>query len=307
MDMKLKELDLGVREQVDVLVMDVEERETKTGKPYVVLKVTDGDSCINVKIWDSCLYDYIRAKGKVVKMGIKSSKFGSDLSYDADSCVASSKPMEDFIRKVPIDIQETMKNMKKRLYQISDPDLKTLVCDIFDAVKVPFQFWAAAKAYHHALYGGLLFHSSRMMKAAELISTLYPVVDNDLLVAGAFLHDIGKLLELQTDSLGVADYTVEGSLLGHSYLGMELIKDYANRNKTPQDLVLKLQHMIASHHGELQYGALTVPQTPEAELLHQLDMIDSRMYQIEETLRNTEPGTFSDKVFGLGVRIYHAN
>lgn len=80
---------------------------------------------------------------------------------------------------------------------------------------------------------------------------------------------------------------------------------YARTLRISADLLMKLQHMILSHHGT--YGATVLPQTPEAELLHHLDMIDSRMYQVEEALANTEPGTFSDKIFGLGVRVYHDN
>ena len=127
--------------------------------------------------------------------------------------------------------------------------------------------------------------------------------DRELAQIIALLHDIGKLEELDTNTFGAADYTTKGSLLGHAYLGTDLVSFYARTLKTPADLLMKLQHMILSHHGT--YGATVLPQTPEAELLHHLDMIDSRMYQVEEALANTETGTFSDKIFGLGVRAYH--
>lgn len=305
MSTKIKELDMGIREQVDVLVLDVTERETKTGKPYVVLKVTDGDTTAEVKKWDARIDEYLEVKNTAVVLNIKSSIYGNDITYDTDSCVHSSHPVEEFIPKAPLDFDKALKSIETRLSQIKDPDLKALMLAIFRDKKPEFRVWSAAKLVHHAVYGGLLYHSYRMMQAAEALCKIYPVADPDLVVSGTILHDIGKLKELDTTPLGSADYTTPGSLLGHAYLGADMVTFYARTLKTPYDLLMKLQHMILSHHGA--YGAPVLPQTPEAELLHHLDLIDSRMYQVEDSIRNTEPGTFSEKVYGLGVRIYHSN
>ena len=305
MNAKLKELDLGIREQVDALVLDVMERETKTGKPYVVLKVTDGDTTAEVKKWDARLDDFLPVKNTAVVLNVKASLYGNETTYDTDSCVRSKRPPKDFIRKAPIDLDGTLDAIGSRLDAIADPDLKALMTAIFRDKKSQLRMWSAAKTVHHAIYGGLLYHSYRMMQAADALCQFYPAVDKDLVASGALLHDIGKLEELDTNTFGAADYTTKGSLLGHAYLGTDLVSFYARTLKTPADLLMKLQHMILSHHGA--YGAPVLPQTPEAELLHHLDMIDSRMYQVEEALANTEPGTFSDKIFGLGVRVYHDN
>lgn len=124
MNAKLKELDLGIREQVDALVLDVMERETKTGKPYVVLKVTDGDTTAEVKKWDARLDDFLPVKNTAVVLNVKASLYGNETTYDTDSCVRSKRPPEDFIRKAPIDLDGTLDAIGSRLDAIADPDLK---------------------------------------------------------------------------------------------------------------------------------------------------------------------------------------
>lgn len=105
--MTLKDLDMGIREQVDVLLLNVEERETKIGKSYTVLTVTDGEMKIEVKKWDSVLVDYEHLKNSVVRLNVKSSMYGTDLTYDTDSVLHSAKPITEFIPKAPIDCKET--------------------------------------------------------------------------------------------------------------------------------------------------------------------------------------------------------
>lgn len=227
MNAKLKELDLGIREQVDALVLDVMERETKTGKPYVVLKVTDGDTTAEVKKWDARLDDFLPVKNTAVVLNVKASLYGNETTYDTDSCVRSKRPPEDFIRKAPIDLDGTLDAIGSRLDAIADPDLKALMTAIFRDKKSQLRMWSAAKTVHHAIYGGLLYHSYRMMQAADALCQFYPAVDKDLVASGALLHDIGKLEELDTNTFGAADYTTKGSLLGHAYLGTDLVSFYA--------------------------------------------------------------------------------
>ena len=171
MNAKLKELDLGIREQVDALVLDVMERETKTGKPYVVLKVTDGDTTAEVKKWDARLDDFLPVKNTAVVLNVKASLYGNETTYDTDSCVRSKRPPEDFIRKAPIDLDGTLDAIGSRLDAIADPDLKALMTAIFRDKKSQLRMWSAAKTVHHAIYGGLLYHSYRMMQEADASST----------------------------------------------------------------------------------------------------------------------------------------
>lgn len=303
--MKLKDLDMGIREQVDVLLLNVEERETKTGKSYTVLTVTDGDMTVEVKKWDSVLVDYEHLKNSVVRLNVKSSMYGTDLTYDADSVLHSAKPITEFIPKAPIDCKETFDKIMDRVSKMDNDYVKVLTEEILANHKEQLLYWSAAKGNHHALYGGLLYHMYRMMENADAQCDLYPTLDRNIMIAGTLLHDIGKLKELDTNELGVADYTRDGSLLGHAYIGMNMIQEYGTKLNVPTDIVVQIQHMIAAHHGNLEWGAISVPKTMEAQMLHFLDMIDSRMYMFEDTMKTMEPNKPSNKIYGLGgVSIY---
>ena len=173
---------------------------------------------------------------------------------------------------------------------------------IYEDHKEELLRWAGALKLHHSVYGGLLYHIYRMLKAAEKACEVYPDLDKELLLIGVALHDIGKLKELNTNEMGVSEFTPDGNLSGHILCGIELL-DHAvwEMEEKPSEEEYKLvKHMIASHHGALEYGAIVVPATPEAMVLNYLDLIDSRMYMFEETLSGMEPGSVSPSVWALG-------
>ena len=178
-----------------------------------------------------------------------------------------------------------------------------LVKSIYEENKTKLLYWSAAKSVHHNCYGGLLYHTLRMMRSAFTLTKVYTTINKDVLFAAVALHDIGKITELETDELGVADYTVDGTLFGHALLGIEMIN--AKASGYNPELIRLLKHCLAAHHGQLDWGAVTIPAIPEAMMLHQIDMIDSRMYQFEKAIEEiTEPGQLGDKVFGLGTKVY---
>lgn len=302
--MKLKELEVGNRTNVNVLVIDLEERMTKTNRPYIVFQVTDGETVIDVRKWDSTMTEYAHLKNTVVDMSIRTSVYNDNRSYDTDILLPTALPVTDFIRKVPEDVQMMLSSITKRVSQITEPELKDMMAAILIDFRSKIMYWAAAKSMHHNLYGGLLYHMYRMGKNADMQCDLYPMLNRDLLICGVYLHDIGKLMELDTSIMGSAEYTLTGNLLGHLYLGMNLLEDYALRFKLPEELKLQLLHMIASHHGKQEYGAIVVPKTLEAEMLHFLDMIDSKMYAIEDALTNMGEDQNSTLVKSINTTIY---
>ncbi len=134
---------------------------------------------------------------------------------------------------------------------------------------------AAAKSVHHAYAGGLLEHTVSCLKLAHRLADQYPQVDRDLLVAGAFFHDIGKIRELQGDRN--AEYTDEGRLVGHLVMAAQWIHDKARRVGVPRELEHQIVHLVLAHHGRLEYGSPKVPMTLEAMLTHYIDDLDSRV------------------------------
>jgi 3'-5' exoribonuclease len=149
---------------------------------------------------------------------------------------------------------------------------------------------------HHAYVGGLLEHVVTMLDAADRLAPLYPGVDRDLLLMGVFLHDAGKVRELGTGR--VFGYTDEGQLVGHLVIGVEMLNDKVEKVRDltgepfPRELLLRLKHLILSHHGTLEFGSPKVPMTPEAVALHALDTLDSRVNMVLRELKeDRNPGT----------------
>lgn len=301
---KLNELEVGTKKDLNVLVIGLEERMTKNNRPYVVFQVTDGESVADVRKWDATVVEYDCLKDTVVNMDIRTSVYNNNRTYDTDMVLPTSLPVSDFVRKVPEDIAMMMSSIMDRVKKIEMPELRDMLLAILMDYKQPLMYWAAAKSMHHNLYGGLIYHMYRMGKNADLQCDLYPMLNRDLLISGVYLHDIGKLQELDTSIMGTAEYTLTGSLLGHLYLGMNLLEDYALRFKIPEDTKLQLLHMMASHHGKQEYGAIVVPKTLEAEMLHFLDMIDSKMYAMEDALSNMGEDQNSTLVKSVNSTIY---
>lgn len=168
-------------------------------------------------------------------------------------------------------------------------------------------YYPAAKKVHHAIRGGLLYHTYRMFKNAQSIASVYHTyINRELLISGVILHDIGKVRELDSNKLGVVDdYSKEGKLLGHIVEGVIMVHDAAKELQTPEEIELLLKHMIVSHHGLEENGSPKKPMTLEAEILHYLDEMDASVYQFEDTLKGVSKGKFSDKQFFLGnIQLY---
>jgi 3'-5' exoribonuclease len=161
---------------------------------------------------------------------------------------------------------------------IEEPHLRTLV-EIFMAdpeIARGYRNAPAAKTLHHAFIGGLLEHVVSLCRACDLVARNYPLVNRDLLLAGAFLHDIGKVRELSY-SRSFA-YTTEGQLLGHMVIELEMLHGKLRQVPDfPDDLRIAIEHLIISHHGQYEFGSPKLPMFPEALMLHYLDDLDSKM------------------------------
>ena len=183
-----------------------------------------------------------------------------------------------------------MERLRGYLLRLGNPHLRALAeCFLMDETFVRnFATCPAGVKLHHAYVGGLLEHVVTMMDVADKLLPLYPAVDRDLVLMGVFLHDAGKTRELTyTRAFGYSD---EGQLVGHIPMAVEMLTEAAAKvpdltgEPVPRELMLRLRHMILSHHGELNYGSPKVPMTPEAMLLHLIDLIDTRMHMVMREL-----------------------
>lgn len=261
---------------------------TKNGKPYENVILQDKTGIMDGKIWDPNslgiddfdALDYIDVMGDVtsfagaMQLNIKRVRKASEDEYDpADYLPVSENSTDDMYSQLTAFINS-----------VKNPYLSTLLKMLFvedaEFIKV-FEGHSAAKTVHHGFIGGLLEHTLGVARLCEYMVQAYPVLNRDLLITAALLHDIGKTRELSAFPMN--DYTDEGQLLGHIYMGAQMIHDLAGKiPEFPVVLKNELIHCILSHHGELEYGSPKKPALAEAVALNLADNTDARMETITE-------------------------
>lgn len=283
------------------------------GKPFMKLSIADCTGEMS-----GMLFDYagpigagdagrpVWAEGHVEVYKEKLQFKLSDLRLaDGDDSVDLSR----LVPSAPYDAQLMLDYVEKTLKGIPDEDYRSVCLSLLERHREAFASLPGGKFMHHAFLHGLLMHTAKMMQQAGFLARLYAdVVDGSLLMAGAFLHDIGKLAEFSVSELGlVSEYSRAGQLLGHLFLGAEEVGAEARKLGIPEEKALLLQHLIAAHHGKPELGALVAPKCAEAELLAELDLIDSRMEIYRVACESTPEGEFSrEKIYGLhNYCIYH--
>ncbi len=211
--------------------------------------------------------------------------------------------MADYIKAAPEDPQEMYDYIYSRAEAFTDRELASLCTTILERRKEQLMYYPAAQRNHHAEMAGLLYHEKRMLMMAERVCQVYTNLDPDLLMAGVILHDIEKIDEIESNTLGISPgYSFEGKMLGHLVLGVREIEKIANELGISHEKAVLIEHMMLTHHYEPEYGSPKKPLFPEAEMLHYLDMIDAKMFDMQEVLEKTEPGKFSERVWTLDNR-----
>lgn len=291
-----------------LLITKLEEKLTKNGSAYVVFTLTDGEKEIEANLWNHSITDVTVTPESVASFEINCKMYQDKLSYEVCRYMQADNSMDvtNFIRKAPIESE----NMFKEILTICDTaggELPVLVRRVYEAEKEKLLFWGAAKAIHHNYYGGLLYHTLRMVRQAYVLYSVYPELDREVLFCAAALHDIGKLRELETSALGISDYTTLGNLSSHLSIGSQMITEYSQGMNIPVEKLMLMKHCVESHHGKLEWGAISTPMTKEAYALFLIDMMDSRMEQYINVENTLEPGTFSSRIFGLDTKVYRPN
>lgn len=211
--------------------------------------------------------------------------------------------ISDYIKAAPEPPEEMFAFIREKAEAMEDSHLKALCLKNLDENKEKLLYYPAAQKNHHAEMAGLLWHIKRMIMAGEGICRVYTNLDKDLVIAGVILHDMQKIYEINANEMGISDgYSFEGILLGHLVMGIKVLDRQMESLGFPEEKAIMVQHMILSHHYEPEFGSPKKPLFPEAEILHYLDMIDARMYDMEDALVKTEPGDFSERVWTLDNR-----
>jgi 3'-5' exoribonuclease len=276
------------------IVADKQMRLARSGKPFLTLKLVDKSGEITGRIWERAaeINTAIPAKG-VVAVRARSEKFREELQLHIQEIVAvplDQVDAADFLPVCPLDLQELWSKCKQLTGQLKRRSLQRLMAAIMrDAELVErFKRAPAAKSMHHAYLGGLLEHTVGVAGLVLRISEHYPELDRDLLLAGAIFHDLGKVREFVYDL--VIDYSHEGRLLGHMVQGVEIVEEKLRSIKAfPAEEALLLKHLILSHHGVAEFGAVKLPMTREAVALHFADDLDAKMNTLTRILGESRP------------------
>lgn len=211
--------------------------------------------------------------------------------------------MEELIVSAPLEAEFMIEEIRKFIDSMKNEDIKNIVNLLFNKNLDRLRYYPAAKRNHHSVRSGLLYHVLTMLRNGKNISMVYDFLDTDLVYAGVILHDMSKLDEMDSSELGiVSEYTTEGMLLGHISQGVKAISEAAKEVNADPEIEFILEHMVLSHHYEPEYGSPVRPMFPEAELLHYLDIIDARMFDMKNITEKLDKGTFSDPIMTLDRR-----
>ncbi|HKL72889.1 MAG TPA: HD domain-containing protein [Candidatus Onthovivens sp.] len=302
----IKDLKDGSSADGQYLVKDATKGVTTTGLNYLNITLQDSSGTIEAKKWDISKNDLeIFANGNFIKVQGDVNLYRNSLQvkvYGGSLLDKGSIKKENFVICGPTSFEDLKKKFDYYLDSIKDLDCKAILNEIFNEKLEGFLEYPAAVTFHHEFYHGLLHHSLGMCDVAEGLTKLY-TLNRDLLITGCLLHDIGKLEEF-SGVIGTS-YTKEGSLLGHIHMGASLVNSVAKKLNITSNIPLLLEHMILSHHGKLEFGAVVVPSTKEAFVLSLIDELDSKMMVIDKAYKNVKSGDFTDRIYALdGTRYF---
>ncbi len=287
----------NVREKQPVeglyLVRDKNNGITKNGKPYIARNLSDKTGMIKGRVWDNAeKLDVGFDQGDVVFLKSFSVLYQGDMQLNVHAInriAVEDVDLRDFMPASSIDPEQAFIEFQTCIATVSDPHLRRLLELIFEDERIAaaFKQAPAAKSIHHDCLGGLIEHTLSVTRIADMLAGHYDTVNRDLLLAGAMLHDIGKIYELSFERS--FDYTDEGRLIGHIVLGMELISDTIRLVPDfPVQKALLVKHMILSHHRQLEFGSPKRPKLPEALLLSYADDIDAKMCTFTQFIKKEQ-------------------
>ncbi len=293
------------------------EKNTSAGSPFYELKLVDAGDSMIWRVFDNnpLFHDVGALKSglflELTAQWLNTGKYGIE-PRQAHLKLLNDSEKVSLLAGDPALVarqNQDFADIKAATQALRDPRLRGICALFLERHGERFKRTAAARENHHARRGGLVEHVAQMMRSAMALASVYPDLNRDLLIAGVLFHDSGKLWENAYPEQGFTmPYHIHGEMLGHITLGLELVNklwrelqerpesaDWSLLEPANDQVRLHLLHLIASHHGELQYGSPVLPKTPEAIMLHYVDNIDAKMEMLRrgyENSRELAPGVF---------------
>ncbi len=290
------------------LIKTADKKVNVKGAAYLDLILCDKKGEISGKLWDyNELSHGTYQAGDLVKIRGTVTQFnGNDqLRIDRMRKVNESDGVNiaDFVPTAEYSGEMMLGQIMNVIASVKDEELKHLTFALVKDREEKILFWPAAFKLHHAIRGGLLYHTLSILKLCEGVCSIYPAVDRDLLVCGAIVHDLCKIDEFDISTAGlVTGYSVKGELLGHLVMGAVKIEEKARQLGIDPEKAMLLEHMVISHHGEPDFGAAVRPMFLEAEILSELDKLDATINEITSATADLKEGEFSQRMWALDNR-----
>jgi 3'-5' exoribonuclease len=307
---------LSKGESVDhfLLVKKCELRLTKAGKEFISFELGDKSASSAANLWDDVSgFKSIKNSlivGDVIKITGSMDEYQGNPQIKIDSIRLTKQSDDvtpkDFLPKSLRDLNVMKKEFTSRMDKIVNPELKSLMKNIFSEERFEkYTSVPAGKMWHHGYISGLIEHTLEIIKICDLMCDIHPQINRDLLVCGAMLHDFGKIEELTFEP--VFEYTDKGKLLGHIVIAAMIVNDDINKTPNfPEALKNNLLHLILSHQGKLEYASPVVPKTLEAITLYQADELSAKVNAYKNVMMNEiKPGSSWTKFISLAGTDIH--
>lgn len=307
MNKTINELIDGDKLTITALLSTVNKGVTNKGAPYLSIVLQDKTASMDAKFWN-----VNEEQLTLYKPGMVAEVSGDVLSHNKQLQFRimsirvldrSTIDLSEFVQASPIPRAQLKEEITNIVSLIQNHVIREIVQEILREYETDFFAYPAASKNHHNFVGGLATHVLGMLKLAEQVCNLYPMLNKDLLYGGVLLHDIGKLVELSGPV--ITEYTMEGKLLGHISIMQAKVAQAAERLQLDGEEVILLRHMILSHHGQYDYGSPVLPMLPEAEMLYFIDNMDARMNSLQKAMDQVEPGEFTPRIFSLENRSFY--
>ena len=314
--MDISQLAAGMTVDQVFLVRDKDLRTTKNGDLYVMCTLCDRSGTLPARMWraSEAIFNSIPADGFLQAKG-RCEDYRGNLQFVIDGCrpcPADKVDIADFLATTDQDVEAMWAELLEMLRAVKDKHLRMLIKKFVEDTEFvdAFKKSPASKTLHHPFIGGLLEHTVGVVRAATAILPLYPKLNADLILAGCFMHDMGKSAELSTKP--GFNYTDRGQLVGHITIAAIWIAEKAaaiaaeTGEAFSSDLVNMLQHIVLSHHGCYEFGSPKLPAMAEAFLIHHLDNLDAKVWMTTNAIESDPDAesTFTPYIRAIETRVY---
>ena len=303
--MNFTELSNGMVEGY-VILKRCEEKKARNGSSYLDLIISDKDGEMSAKLWDfrdGGLFEQdmvVKIRGNIEQYNGKDQFRIAQIRPAKDT---DDYNLSDLVPVSEIGGEQLFSMMRNRVEAFENEELKAIVLKIIDERKDLLCACPAALKLHHAVVGGLMYHTMSMLRMSEELCKVYTNVSRELLLSGVILHDVAKTWELEIGSAGLAKgYTTEGELIGHLVKGAMFIEESAKELGIESETVTLLEHMVISHHGVPEFGAAVRPMFLEAVILSMLDNLDATIWEVNTATDKVDTGKFTERQWALDNR-----